>query len=200
MMKLSRVQSILWIVAAIASTAVTALSSSGSGGDQYIHRETSDRQELLHWCFQDTSVQALHQSGIVERANASNDFQILEIGCGAGHTTIDLLAKTLPDSAKITAVDADAGMIEAAKHRRKRNRSTNNDRIAFLHTTGEALAKDMPAQFDAIWIRFVLVHVPDPIQLFCCYRSLHLCLLAIQKCSHQHQHTILRDSWYAPFA
>ena len=138
-----------------------------SGGDQYIHneRESEERQEVLHQCFRRTSHDAFRRSGIVAgaaaAASAGSDFHLLEIGCGAGFGTLDA-ARWLP-GARVTGIDANAAMTVAAfRRRRLAGDRTVAGRVRFRTLSGEAAADALPHAFDAVWIRYVVVHVPDP--------------------------------------
>lgn len=129
----SSLGSFLWLsLAAFSSTPNSDDKTLLSGGNQYIHEESSDRQYLLHHCFRQSSIGALHMSGIIGTSKAAYEdspFRALEIGCGAGHTTLDLLNKVLSQQAKITAVDTDASMIDATKARLRQMDSNNHLKI-----------------------------------------------------------------------
>lgn len=148
-----------------------------SGGEQYIHnqKENSQRQEVLHRCFRASSAAAFRKSGIVSQAaqaarNERKDgcYTMLEIGCGSGATTLDL-ARQLPKSAKVVGLDANADMIAAANERLRQLPEHEDDlhsRVEFRLLSGEQAAQEYGVgSFDAVWMRFVLVHVPNPLQL-----------------------------------
>ena len=182
--------SLLTAAAALSGTGNNRPTSTGgtSGGAQYVHQqESSNRQFLLHQCFRQSSLDAFHMSGIMhyfannkssssKKDSADNpdhhQYRILEIGCGAGHTTLDLLDKELPLNVEIVAIDADATMISDAKNRFVEDRSNTNPiqrrKISFYHQTGESMAAnndDTEGSFDVVWLRFVVVHVPKPEEL-----------------------------------
>lgn len=138
-----------------------------SGGDQYIHNqgENTERQHVLHECFRDTTADAMRKSGIVEASFHSDKFKMLEIGCGAGFTTRDL-AHQLMNKATITAIDTNANLISEAKARLMLPENKDvQSRITFKVQSGESVANEWKGQFDAVWMRFVVVHVPDPVSL-----------------------------------
>ena len=148
--------------------------SRSSGGDHCIHNrnENSERQNVLHSCFRDTSADALRRSGIANAASSKENYKVLEIGCGAGLTTIDL-ARQL-DKSNIMAIDTNANMIADAQNRLKLPENKDVQlRIQFQAQSGESSAEKWEGQFDAVWMRFVVVHVPDPVKLV---RSAAACL------------------------
>lgn len=127
--------------------------------------ESSDRQAILNDCFRDTTADAFRQSGIVDAASLQSDnYRVLEIGCGAGLTSIDL-ARQLP-RATIVAIDANADLIANAKKRLELEDTVDvQQRIQFLAQNGESISQEWNGQFDAVWMRFIIIHVPDPISL-----------------------------------
>ncbi|CAB9523571.1 biosynthesis O-methyltransferase [Seminavis robusta] len=160
-----------FMVASLSASASNNDATIGSGGDQYIHaKENVERQGLLHQCFRQSSSDAFSMSGILEASqhhhnNDKETFRVLEIGCGAGHTTLDLLLDVLPDHCHITAVDADPKLIASAQTRLSSQgfSELQQKRVTFQHQTGESLAESMAGQFDSVWVRFVVVHLPDPL-------------------------------------
>jgi len=147
--------------------------STSSGGDQYIHnqKESSLRQEVLHQCFRDSSAAAFRMSGILDQAADSRSrddggsYHVLEIGCGAGATTLDL-ARQLPVTAQVVGLDTNADMIAAAQERLSLPENKDlQSRVEFRVSSGEQAAEQWYGSFDAVWMRFVLVHVPQPLEL-----------------------------------
>jgi 2-polyprenyl-3-methyl-5-hydroxy-6-metoxy-1,4-benzoquinol methylase len=137
-----------------------------SGGDQYIHNanENLERQNILNQCFRHSSAEAFVKSKLVDQSTTiSKEFRVLEIGCGAGVTTLDL--SQVLSAAKIVAIDANADLIEIARRNLKENHPDLVSRINFTTKSGEEAAEEWEGTFDAVWMRFVLVHVPDPMQL-----------------------------------
>ena len=149
--------------------------TTSSGGEQYIHnqKESSLRQEVLHQCFRDSSAAAFRMSGILAQAAASSTsrdddddgYHVLEIGCGAGATTLDL-ARQLPVTAHVVGLDTNADMIAAAQERLSLPENKDlQSRVEFRVLSGEQAAEQWYGSFDAVWMRFVLVHVPQPLEL-----------------------------------
>ena len=74
---------------------------------------------ILHQCFRQSSLEAFHLSGIMDASSQpiQKPYRVLEIGCGEGHTTLNLLNEILPSHVQVTAVDTDAAIIRTAKAR-----------------------------------------------------------------------------------
>lgn len=147
-----------------------------SGGNQYIHRESEVRQDVLNRCFWPSSLEAFRASGIAqEAAEQHGRFRILEIGCGAGFTTLSLTRALC--KAEVTAIDTSEDMIASA--RKSLDCCNDSDqlkgRISFRVLGGEEAATEYGGTFDAVWLRFVVVHVPNPSALL---RSARDCLKA----------------------
>ena len=155
----------------------------GEGGNkQYMFnkRENPHRQSALHHIFRHPSAVGFRDSGILTQAQesslstspASESFQLLEIGCGSGWSTQDT-ARLLPPSARITAADANNGLIQEALKRVRDFPSEHDQKITFVCRRGEEVQEEYANQFDAVWIRCVTVHVPDPVAFL---RSAVACL------------------------
>jgi len=141
-------------------------SSRSSGDDQYIHNagENKERLSVLNKCFRQSSAEALRFSGITDVASR-REYKVLEIGCGAGLTTVDL-ARQLGNKARITAIDTNADLIANAEDSLKLPENTDvQTRIDFQVHSGEEASHKWEGHFDAVWMRFIVVHVPDPVGL-----------------------------------
>lgn len=133
----------------------------------YLHRESSSRQRVLHKLYRHTSAVGFEKAGILDKAhNVADDetFRVLEIGCGYGWNTHDV-AQMLPKNARVTAIDANQDLILAAQEQLKQESDDLKNRIQYLALAGEEAATKYSGQFDAVWIRAVIVHVPDPVAL-----------------------------------
>jgi SAM-dependent methyltransferase len=128
-----------------------------SGGDQYIHQESSVRQGFLQECFRHSSAVAFEKAGILADDKTQ---QVLEIGCGTGLTTLDI-ARMLPQ-AHITAIDTDPTLIAKAQQMLDPSLAPHID---FVVQNGERADAAWAGRFDAVWMRFVVIHVPDPVAL-----------------------------------
>jgi 2-polyprenyl-3-methyl-5-hydroxy-6-metoxy-1,4-benzoquinol methylase len=134
-----------------------------SGGDQYIHKENSDRQQLMNRLYWPSTLDAFDKFGILQEASRSDSFQVLEIGCGTGSTTYDL-AKTLP-KAWVIGIDTSEEMIALDKTSLTTYSDDIQRRVTFMVKNGEDVGTDFKEQFDIVWLRFVVVHVPDPMTI-----------------------------------
>ncbi|HEY9439124.1 MAG TPA: class I SAM-dependent methyltransferase [Streptomyces sp.] len=91
--------------------------------------------------------------------------RVLDLGCGTGASTRALL-RAAPH-ARITAVDASAGMLERALAK------PWPDHVRFLHLTAEELltaGKEGP--YDAVLAAYLVRNVTDPDAVLCAVRSL----------------------------
>ncbi|MBQ1093599.1 methyltransferase domain-containing protein [Streptomyces sp. B93] len=81
--------------------------------------------------------------------------RVLDLGCGTGASTA-ALAEILP-GARITAVDASAGMLERAAAK------PWPDGVTFVHTPAESLAEaGVNGPFDAVFAAYLFRNVADP--------------------------------------
>ena len=158
-------------------TTSSSSSNAISGGDQYIHDENGDRQQLMNRLYWPSTLDALDKFGIIRQeaiaASRSEEselpFRVLEIGCGTGSTTYHL-AKALPN-ALVTGIDTSEEMIALAKT--SLTNYSDDDiqrRVTFMVKNGEDVGTDFnnfkeDQLFDVVWLRFVVVHVPDPMKL-----------------------------------
>jgi 2-polyprenyl-3-methyl-5-hydroxy-6-metoxy-1,4-benzoquinol methylase len=70
------------------------------------------------------------------------------------------LTDWLPN-AQITSIDTNSDMIASAQGRPE----LTTDRVHFFVKSGEQAAEQWPETLDVVWMRFVVVHVPNPVQL-----------------------------------
>jgi 2-polyprenyl-3-methyl-5-hydroxy-6-metoxy-1,4-benzoquinol methylase len=145
------------------SALVHEATNTPSGGDQYIHEENGDRQRLMNRLYWPSTLDALDKFGILQEASRSESFRVLEIGCGNGSTTYHL-AKALP-KALVTGIDTSEEMIALDKTSLTNFSGDIQRRVTFMVKNGEDVGTDFKEQFDVVWLRFVVVHVPDPVKL-----------------------------------
>ena len=80
---------------------------------------------------------------------------LLDLGCGTGASTLALLAAA--PQARITAVDASAGMLAKAQQ------ADWPQRVSFVHTQAERLADTgVHGPFDGIFAAYLVRNLPDP--------------------------------------
>jgi len=94
-------------------------------------------------------------SAVIDRLELRGDEHVLDAGCGAGGVTEQLLER-LPDG-RVTAVDADADMVDKA-------RAKLGERVVVLHQDLAELRLDEPV--DAVFSNAVFHWVPDHELLF----------------------------------
>ncbi len=80
--------------------------------------------------------------------------QVLDVGCGAGHTSL-LLAELVGERGSVVGVDNAADAVSAA-----RARSRDVDNVEYIHADPTQYVFDR--RFDAVVGRYVLMFQPDP--------------------------------------
>ncbi|MEU8825410.1 methyltransferase domain-containing protein [Streptomyces sp. NPDC048636] len=95
---------------------------------------------------------------------AGAGLHVLDLGCGTGTSTRALL-RAAP-RARITAVDASAGMLRRARAK------PWPARVRFLHLTAEEVALAGEGPFDAVFAAYLLRNVTDPDQVLANIRAL----------------------------
>ncbi|MFB8760408.1 methyltransferase domain-containing protein [Streptomyces nigra] len=88
---------------------------------------------------------------------------VLDLGCGTGASTRALL-RAAP-RARITAVDASAGMLRRAREK------AWPERVRFLHRTAEETVTDAEGPYDAVFAAYLFRNVTDPDQVLGTVRS-----------------------------
>lgn len=91
------------------------------------------------------------------RAGIAPGMRVLDIGCGAGDSSLHLASLVGP-SGSVVGVDRDAALVERAERRASGSELTNVEFVA-----AELRAFEPHGQFDALAGRFVLRHLPDPV-------------------------------------
>jgi len=91
-----------------------------------------------------------------QEAGLAPEMTVLEIGCGAGDTTL-LVSELIGESGQITAIDTAPAAVAAARSRMERRGNRN---IEFRQA--DPMAFDPGKAFDAIVGRYVLMFNPDP--------------------------------------
>jgi ubiquinone/menaquinone biosynthesis C-methylase UbiE len=107
-----------------------------------------------------------HQAGLWERITArlldrvgvAPGMSCLDVGCGPG-AVMRLLADRVGPTGSVTGVDMDAA---SGREALAFLRGTAAAPVEFIH--GNVTELDLPT-FDVIYLRLVLIHVPDPVAL-----------------------------------
>lgn len=103
----------------------------------------------------DRQLQPLGRRAMAELALAPGQ-RVLDIGCGAGETTLELAAS----GAEAVGVDISRPLLEVA-----RRRSQGRAGVRFLEADAQTFAFD-PASFDAVFSRFGVMFFADPSAAF----------------------------------
>lgn len=91
----------------------------------------------------------------IDRIAPLSDRRVLDVGCGGG-ILADAMARK---GADVLGIDlAEKSLKVAQLHALE----ANTPRIAYRHVAAEALAEEMPDQFDTVTCMEMLEHVPDP--------------------------------------
>lgn len=94
----------------------------------------------------------------MEKLSLSEGMRVLDVGCGAGDTTLELATRVVTGSA--LGVDISAALLERA-----RARAEGNDRVRFELADAQTFAFE-PASFDAVFSRFGVMFFDDPVGAF----------------------------------
>jgi SAM-dependent methyltransferase len=121
----------------------------GRAGRSWV--ESQDLLEQMYRPFEDR---------LVEAVSAAGGRSILDVGCGAGSTTL-AVARLLGADGRCVGVDIAEPMIAAARARAERERSS----VRFLHANAQEHTFE-PAQFDLIISRFGVMFFDDPVAAF----------------------------------
>jgi len=102
----------------------------------------------------------MHESTtrLLDRVGLSNGMTCLDAGCGGGDVTLELARRVGPDG-KVLGIDMDATKIEIARAEAAAHGVTNVE-----YRVGR-VDDPMDASFHAIYARFLLTHVPDPLHV-----------------------------------
>lgn len=107
----------------------------------------------------DTQLDPLGRAGIDALAPRAGE-RILDVGCGCGHTTLQLADRVGSDGA-VTGLDVSRPMLEVA---RTRSLTEGIMRPAFIEA--DAQTSEFPAPFDAIFSRFGVMFFEDTVAAF----------------------------------
>ncbi|HVR80689.1 MAG TPA: bifunctional 2-polyprenyl-6-hydroxyphenol methylase/3-demethylubiquinol 3-O-methyltransferase UbiG [Luteimonas sp.] len=134
--------------------------SSMRGDDNFSQAELDKFNELANrWWDPEGPQKALHalnpaRLGYVTERVALRGAAVLDVGCGAG-----LLSEVLAgEGARVVALDLAPDLIKVAKL----HGLESGVAVDYRLQSAEALAMEMPGQFDAITCMEMLEHVPDP--------------------------------------
>lgn len=116
-----------------------------------IDERNEERQRLLAACLDPLTLPAL------ERIPKQGIRRILDIGSGQGNTT-RMLASCFPE-AEVVGLEYDVNLVAYASLHK-------DNRAGIQFVQGDAMNMSFPdASFDLVFTRYVLVHMPDPLQV-----------------------------------
>ena len=118
-----------------------------------------EEQELLDHMFKP------FEDLLVEAVSAGSGRRVLDVGCGAGSTTL-AVARLLGAKGRCTGIDISDPMIVAARSRSKREKTP----ASFIHANAQIHAFE-PGSFDTIISRFGVMFFDDPVRAFANLRN-----------------------------
>lgn len=109
----------------------------------------------------------LHRLGVIamDALAPAADSKVLDVGCGAGATTIEL-ARRVGASGSAMGVDVSAPLLDIA---RRRAIDSGLGNVTFLQTDAQDMVPG--TQFDAVFSRFGVMFFADPVAAFANLRS-----------------------------
>ncbi len=122
--------------------------------------EVSKFEKLAsRWWDQNSEFKPLHEINplrlnYINQRAALTGKKVADIGCGGGILS-ESMAKR---GAIVTGIDAGKAPLTVAKL----HALEANVKLDYIHTTAEALAAEMPAEFEVVTCMEMLEHVPDP--------------------------------------
>jgi ubiquinone/menaquinone biosynthesis C-methylase UbiE len=93
---------------------------------------------------------------LLEQAGITTGMRVLDVGSGAGDSAL-LLANMVGPSGTVVGVDIDPTVLDTARTRVEAAGLTN---VSFL--VGDLASIHLEMEFDAIFGRLILIHLPDP--------------------------------------
>jgi ubiquinone/menaquinone biosynthesis C-methylase UbiE len=95
-------------------------------------------------------------SGLFDRLAIGGPLRCLDAGCGGGDVSLELARRVAP-SGSVLGIDMDAAKIAIARDEAAARAAAN---VTFRTArVGEA---EFPGEFDVVYARFLLTHIPDP--------------------------------------
>src|SRR5262249_27274518 len=93
---------------------------------------------------------------LLERAGIRSGLLCLDVGCGGGDVSVEL-ARMVAPSGRVVGIDIDTAELELARREAAQLQLTN---LEFRQSgAGDPGAE---AEFDVVYVRFVLTHLSDP--------------------------------------
>jgi SAM-dependent methyltransferase len=101
------------------------------------------------------------QEALLARLGAGGSRRVLDIGCGAGDSTVRI-ARALGAGGEVTGVDISSPMLEVA---RKRQVPEGAAGVSFIEADAQTFAFE-PESFDGLYSRFGVMFFEDPVAAF----------------------------------
>ena len=92
---------------------------------------------------------------LFERVGVRRGMTCLDIGCGGGDVALDL-ARLIGNEGRVVGIDRDQVKVELAREEAENVCSNVEFKVA------DILVDDLAEEFDLVFVRFVLTHLPDP--------------------------------------
>lgn len=128
---------------------------SAGSGEYALARSPQEAQRLQV----QARLYSAHSEYLLRRSGIEPGMRVLDVGCGAGDVSL-LTAGLVGPEGSVVGVDIDAELVALATDRAARSGQRN---ITFQQ--GDAGALTFPERFDAVVGRFVLMHLPEPVQV-----------------------------------
>jgi SAM-dependent methyltransferase len=97
----------------------------------------------------------------MERAGIRPGQRVIDVGCGCGHTTLEL-ARRVSDSGEVLGVDVSGVMLERARERARESAARN---ASFLRADAQTHGFEADS-FDLLFSRFGIMFFADPVAAF----------------------------------
>jgi ubiquinone/menaquinone biosynthesis C-methylase UbiE len=110
-----------------------------------------ERLRLLSRVMQPTTLQLFACVGV------SEGMACLDVGCGGGDVTLDL-ARLVGEKGRVVGADIDETQLEVARSEAAEQGFSNAQ-----FQLADATNADIHAEFDIVYSRFLLTHLPDPV-------------------------------------
>jgi 2-polyprenyl-3-methyl-5-hydroxy-6-metoxy-1,4-benzoquinol methylase len=131
-----------------------SLTSHSSSSSQYIIQgglPGRERLRVLAGILEPTTL------SLLERVGIRTGMRCLDVGCGGGDVAFELARRVAPDGT-VVGIDLDEQTLELA-----RSEAALLGRHQASFQQAEVMSSDLPSEFDLVYARFLLTHLPDPV-------------------------------------
>jgi SAM-dependent methyltransferase len=142
------------------------LEATGPNAEQIAYwNEQAGAQWVAREALLDEQIAPLGRAAM-DRAGVAAGERVLDVGCGCGHTTLELAERVGP-SGGVTGLDISTPMLERARER-ARERGLGN--VGFVNADAQVTRLD-PAGFSLVYSRFGVMFFADPKAAFANLRA-----------------------------